>query len=60
LFKVSLGFPVRPLIAGEIPIMGGFELSILWKLNGARFNSLLELIDVVKAMGLGPIDPISI
>ena len=39
-------------------IIGGFDDTILKKLNGAALTTPSSDIDVIKAIGLGIIDPI--
>ena len=48
---------VRPLLAGEKIIIGGFALKTLKKLKGAKFGIPLPSIVLAKAIGRGPTAP---
>ena len=50
---VCLGVPSLPLLLGEKTTTGGFALTTLKKLNGARFNRPCASMVLAKQIGRG-------
>ena len=58
LISVSFRDPSAPLIIGEKQTTGGFALTAVKKLKGARLRTPSGLRDETKAIGRGTINPV--